>query len=97
LAREESVKIAWTADRAELMKSWTHVSVGVKITDHNRRCPITKKPLFMQLEYTGSDVATYLNVQSRELCCILVVADAYDSKSLYSYVFDEHYKAAEKL
>ena len=73
------------------------MSVGIKITDHRRRHPITKKPLFVQPEDSGSDAATYLNVQSRELCCILVMVDAHDSKSLYSHVFDEYYKAAEKL
>ena len=62
LARVESVKIAWTADGAEFMKSWTHESVGIKITDHHGRHHITKKPLFMQPEDSGSDAATYLIV-----------------------------------
>jgi len=84
------------ADGAEFTKTCTHVSVGIKMTNHCGRHPITKRPLFVQDKETGSE-ATYLNVQSRGLCCIPVMADAHDSKVLYTDVFTEYYKVVEEL
>jgi len=75
------------------------VSVGVKITDYHRRHPITKTLLLIQDdEAANCTKSEVLNEQSRELCCILVMADARDSSLLYSDVFKEYYnKEAKKV
>ncbi len=90
-----SVSISFTADGALLLNSRTHVSCGVKITDVDGIHPVTKLPL------TAIDAETdemfYNSVQSRELCAILVMADAKDSKEMYDDVFKEFYDYSERL
>lgn len=96
-AQQTNVSIAFTADGAALMKSRTHVSCGVKITDVDGFHPKTGLPLTQPPE--GDDLGgTYFNfVQSRELCAILIMADAKDSKDLYRDVFKEFYDYSERL
>ena len=90
LATCNSMKMAWMANGAKFTTSQTHVVVGVKIMDHHGRHPVTEKPLVSHEEMTIGN-GTYVNLQSRELCCILVMVDARDSKSLYKDVFYEYY------
>jgi hypothetical protein len=94
-AQQTSVSISFTADGALLLNSRTHVSCGVKITDVDGIHPVTKLPL------TAVDAETdetfYNSVQSRELCAILVMADAKDSKEMYDEVFKEFYDYLERL
>jgi len=78
-----------------LLNSRTHVSCGIKITDVNGIHPVTKLPLTAVDEDTEE---TFYNcMQSRELCAIPVMADAKDSKELYSTVFQDFYEHAERL
>jgi len=39
----------------------------------------------------------YVKVQSSEVCCAMVVADAFDNKHLYQDLFKEYYEWGEKL
>jgi hypothetical protein len=94
-AQRESVCLSFTADGALLLNSRTHVSCGVKITDVDGVHPVTKKPLTAVDEDT--EEAFYNCVQSRELCAIMVMADAKDSKELYDEVFSEFYAYTERL
>ena len=94
-AQRTSVSISFTADGALLLNSRTHVSCGVKITDVDGIHPVTKMPLAAVDEDTSELV--YNCMQSRELCAILVMADAKDSKELYSDVFKDFYDYAERL
>jgi len=94
-AQRESVCISFTADGALLLNSRTHVSCGVKITDVDGIHPVTKAPLTAIDEDT--DEQFYNCMQSRELCAIMVMADAKDSKELYEDVFKDFYEYAEKL
>jgi hypothetical protein len=94
-AQRASVSISFTADGALLLNSRTHVSCGIKITDVDGMHPVTKLPLIAVDEDTEE---TFYNcMQSRELCAILVMADAKDSKELYSDVFKDFYEYAERL
>lgn len=94
-AQRTSVSISFTADGALLLNSRTHVSCGVKITDVDGIHPVTKMPL-TAIDEDNSE-ALYNCMQSRELCAILVMADAKDSKELYSEVFKDFYDYAERL
>jgi hypothetical protein len=71
------------------------VSRGVKITDPDGFHPKTGLPL-TQLPECDDKGGTYFNfMQSRELCAILVMANAKDSKELYYDVFKEFYNCME--
>jgi len=96
-AQVSNVSISFTADGAALTKSRTHVSCGVKITDIDGVHPLTRMPLTEINVEDSSDTCCLNMVQSRELCAILVMADAKDSKSLYNDVFREFYEYSEKL
>jgi hypothetical protein len=94
-AQRASVSISFTADGALLLNSRTHISCGIKITDVDGIHPVAKLPLTAVDEDTKE---TFYNcMQSRELCAILVMADAKDSKELYSDVFKDFYEYAERL
>jgi hypothetical protein len=96
LAQTTSVKIALTVDGADLFKGRTHVSTGVKITDSRGLHPITKQP-FMVLNREDEDDDAYVKVQTREVCCVMIIADAKDNKHLYEDVFKDYYEWGEKL
>jgi len=96
-AQRTNVSLAFTADGAALMKSRTHVSCGVKITDVDGFHPLTKAPLIQPADDASDDQTMFNMVQFRELCAILVMADAKDSKELYYDVFKDFYEYSEKL
>jgi hypothetical protein len=89
-----SVKVALTVDGAALIKNRTHVSTGIKITDERGVHPITGHPFILQQE-DSEDM--YIKVQTSEVCCVMVIADAINNKHLYQEVFTEYYKWGEKL
>jgi hypothetical protein len=84
LATHESIQIALAIDGADMIYDQTHVSVGVKITDTCGYHPVTKQPL---LQRTDEGDEKFVRVQSFELCSIMIIADARDSKDLYEDVF----------
>jgi len=96
LATTASVKVALTVDGADLFKGRTHVSTGIKITDERGIHPITGQPLLVTSRESELD-DSYIRVQSKELCCVMVIADAKDSKHLYEDVFKEYYEWGETL
>ncbi len=96
-AQHSNVSIAFTADGAALMKSRTHVSCGVKVTDVDGVHPLTRMPLTNVSDEMEGNGTCFNMVQSWELCVILVMADAKDSKALYNDVFKEFYQYSEKL
>jgi len=97
-AQRTSVSIAFTADGALLMKSRTHISCGVKITDVDGKHPITGLPLMATADDEDYDEENSIRcMQSQELCAILVMADAKDSKELYNDVFRDFYDYSESL
>jgi hypothetical protein len=96
-AQKVSVAIAFTADGAALMKSCTHVSCGVKITDVDGYYPLRRMPLTTINEEDDAEGTRFNMVQSRELCTILVIADTKDSKELYNDVFKEFYEYSKQL
>jgi hypothetical protein len=96
LARTTSVKVALTVDGADLFKGRTHASTGIKITDKRGVHPITGQP-FLVTERENELDDSYVRVQSKEVCCIMIVADAKDSKHLYEDVFREYYEWGEKI
>ncbi len=59
--------------------------------------PLTRMPLTNVSDEMEGNGACFNMVQSRELCAILVMADAKDSKALYNDVFKEFYQYSEKL
>jgi hypothetical protein len=96
-AQSTNVSIAFTADGAALMSSRTHVSCGVKITDVDGVHPVTGIPLGNCIDGDFDGKSSFNMMQSRELCAILVMADAKDSKELYYDIFKEFYDYSEKL
>jgi hypothetical protein len=101
-AQRTNVSLAFTADGAALTKSRTHVSCGVKVTDPDGKHPITGLPLMCidvdeDCDDDDGGKTIYNFMQSRELCTILVIADAHDSKELYYDVFKDFFKCVEKL
>jgi hypothetical protein len=94
LAQTTSVKIALTVDGAALIKHRTHVSTGIKIMDERGVHPITGRPFILQQEDSAE---IYVKVQTSEVCCVVVIADAIDNKHLYEDVFKEYYEWGEKL
>ena len=95
LAEKSSVKIALTVDGADLFKGRTHVSTGVKITDERGVHPITKKPL--GVTNVDDNAIEFIKVQSQELCCIMIIADALDSRHLYEDVLKEFYDWGDEI
>jgi hypothetical protein len=79
------------------MSSRTHVSCGVKITDVDGIHPLTGIPLGNCVDGDFDEKAWFNVMQSRELCAILFMADAKDSKELYYDVFKDVYDYSEKL
>jgi len=67
--------------------------VGIKITDTRGVHPI-KQPLFVQSD-DGEEKIVW--IQSSEMCCILIIADARDKKELYEDVFREFYEWGNRL
>jgi hypothetical protein len=67
-----------------MIQDWTHVSVGVKITDTCGNLPIIKQ---LSLQLTEDGDKTFVSVQSFELYPIMIIADAHDSNDLYEDVF----------
>ncbi len=55
--------------------NWTHVATGIKITHEWGTDPVTKQP-FLFIEDDAE--ATFIKVQSSEVCCITIIADARD-------------------
>ena len=96
LAQEQSVKVALTVDGADLFKGRTHVSTGVKITDERGLHPITKQPFLVTVRESDND-DMFVKMQTREVCCVMMIADAKDNKHLYEDVFREYYEWGEKL
>jgi nitrogen regulatory protein PII-like uncharacterized protein len=94
LAETPSVKVARTVDEATLFKNCRHVSTGIKLMDERGVHPITWQP-FVLKEDGAEDM--YVKVQSSEVCCVMVIADAIDNKHLYEDVFKEYYKWGDKL
>jgi hypothetical protein len=90
-AQRSSISISVTADEALLLNSYTHVSCGVKITDVDGIHPITKLPLAITIDDKEKE-NVFNCMQSRDLCAILVMADAKDSKELYNDVFKDLYR-----
>lgn len=89
LATRERVKISLSIDGADLFRDRTHVSAGVKITDPNGIHPVTKQPLFIREEDGREEI---VRIQSSQMCCILIIADARDKKDMYEEVFREFYE-----
>ncbi len=101
-AQRANVSLAFTADGAALTKSRTHVSCGVKITDPDGIHPVTGLSLGSSNvdEPNGDDneEKTIFNfMQYRDLCAILIIADARDSKDLYYDVFRDFLTMQKKL
>ena len=95
IALGDGVKVSLSIDGADLFKDRTHVSAGIKITDTRGVHPVTKQPLFVMDEDSGEE--RIVKIQSSEMCCILVIADARDKKELYEDVFKEFYDWGERL
>jgi hypothetical protein len=95
LATRSSVKVALTVDGADLFKGRTHVSTRIKICDERGIHPVTKQPFVITDE--DEDAAYFVKVQSSEVCCVMVIADAVDSKQLYENVFKEYYEWGNSL
>lgn len=96
-AQRTRVSLSFTADGALLLSSRTHVSCGVKITDIDGLHPVTKKPLAIPSSEENENEMVLNCMQSRELCAIMVMADAKDSKDLYEDVFKDFYEYSERL
>jgi hypothetical protein len=94
LATTESVNIAFAIDGADLIRDRTHVSAGVKITDPRGIHPVTKQPLLMR---TNDDEEKYVKVQSFELCALMIIANARDTKALYEDVYKDFYDWGKKI
>jgi hypothetical protein len=95
LAITSSVKVAITVDGADLFNDLTHVSTGIKITDERGIHPVTKQP-FLFIDDDDAE-ASFIKIQSSEVCCITIIADARDNKQLYEDVFKDYYNWAVKL
>ncbi len=96
LATTSSVKLGLSVDGADLFKGRTHVSTGIKITDERGVHPITRQPFLVSNRESDLD-DSYVRIQSKEVCCVMIIADAKDNKHLYEDVFKEYYEWGEKL
>jgi hypothetical protein len=97
LAETHSIKVTLTVDGADLFKGRTHVSTGVKIMDEHGIHPITGQPFSATNKEISEEDDLYVCVPSKEVYCIMIIADAKDSKHLYEDVFREYYEWREKL
>jgi hypothetical protein len=97
LATTTSVKVALTVDGADLFKGRTHVSTGIKVTDPRGIHPIKKQQFMVSSAEERDDDDACVKIQSREVCCAMIIADAKDNKHLYEYVFQEYYQWGERL
>jgi hypothetical protein len=95
LATTTSAKIALSVDGADLFKGCTHVSTGVKITDEQAVHPVMKQPLAVC--NVDSECIEYIKLQSSDVCCIMMIADAVDSKQLYEDVIKDFYEWGNNL
>jgi hypothetical protein len=93
IAMTESVNIALAIDGADLIRDRTHVSAGVKITDPRGFHPVTKQPLLL----TTDEGVKYIKMQSFELCSLMIIADARDTKVLYEDVYKEFYDWGKQI
>jgi len=96
LAQKESVKVALSVDGADLFKGRTHVSTGIKITDERGLHPITRQP-FLVAARENDDDDMFAKIQTKEVCCVMIIADAKDNKHLYEDVFKQYYDWGEML
>ncbi len=96
LAQVDSVKVALSVDGANLFKGRTPVSTGIKITDERGLHPITKQPFWVSAR-ENDDNDMFCKIQTKEACCMMIIADAKDNKHLYEDVFKEYYDWGEKL
>jgi hypothetical protein len=94
IATTSSVQISISVDGADVLHNRTHVSTGVKITHPRGKHPLTNQPLLV-LDEDGRD--KLVKIQSSEMCCIFIIADARDSKDLYEDVFKDFYRWGERL
>jgi hypothetical protein len=94
LATTERVNISLSIDGADLFKDRTHVSAGIKTSDSRGVHPVTRQPLFI-VDKDGEE--KMVKMQSSEMCCILIIADARDKKELYHDVFKEFYEWGAKI
>jgi hypothetical protein len=76
LAKTTSVKVALTFDGADLFKGRTHVSTGIKVTDPRGIHPIMKQPFMVSSAEERDDDDAYVKIQSREVCCAMIIANA---------------------
>jgi hypothetical protein len=90
LAQVDSVKVALSVDGANLFKGRTPVSTGIKITDERGLHPITKQPFWVSAR-ENDDNDMFCKIQTKEACCMMIIADAKDNKHLYEDVFKEYY------
>jgi hypothetical protein len=95
LATTTAVKITLSVDGADLFKGRTHVSTGVKITDEQAVHPVTKQPLAVC--NVDLECIEYIKLQSSDVCCIMMIADAVDSKQLYEDVIKDFYEWGNNL
>ncbi len=95
LATTTSVKIALSVDGADLFKGCTPVSTGVKITDEQAVHQVTKQPFAVC--NVDSECIKYIKLQSSDVCCIMMIADAVDSKQLYEDVIKNFYEWGNNL
>ncbi len=56
---------------------------------------MTKQPLFLIDADTNEE--KIVKIQSSEMCCILIIADARDKKELYDEVFKEFYEWGQRI
>jgi hypothetical protein len=94
LAAKEPVKISLAIDGADLFHDRSHVSAGLKITDERGVHPVTKQPLFV---HDDDGEEKIVKIQSSEMCCFLIIADARDNKALYEDIFKEFYRWGDKI
>ena len=76
LSKVRSVTIAISIDGALITKNLSHVCMGFKINDIAAICPLTGKPII-------------LNVQSRNLCFPLKIVMSRETKNIYDLFTDE--------
>ena len=95
LATTTSVKLAITVDGADLFKGRTHVSTGIKITDERGVHPVTKQPF--AVSNVEEECIEFIKLQSSDVCCIMMIADAVDSKHLYEDVLRDFYDWGNNL
>ena len=98
VARNGPVSIAITSDGANSFRNHTQISLGLKVIDKCGHHCKTKMPLFAAFNEDEDDSSgMFENIQSREMCTILVMADAKDKSVMYPELFAKLYDYAESL